>query len=188
MAKDRKKDKEETVETVDAETVEDVEAEAEGKEVDSEKDTEEKVIDAEVVSEETQELNDRILRLQADFQNYKRRAEKEKIETIRYANEKLILQILEVVDNFERALQTDSEKDGFYDGVEMIYEQLLKVLQNNEVETIEEMDCPFDPKLHNAVLTGNSAEIASGNIMEVLQKGYKIKDRVIRPAMVKVAN
>lgn len=129
------------------------------------------------------------LRLQADFENYKRRVEKEKESLINYAAEDMVSQLLPVIDNFERALEVKDTEDfkGFYDGVEMIKKQLIDALLKQGVEEIEAKGQPFDPNYHNAVSQLESEEYDSNIVMEVYQKGYKIKDKVIRPSMVVVS-
>lgn len=136
---------------------------------------------------ELEEATNRLLRLQADFANYKNRSEKEKSDTIKYASEKLMLELLPILDNFERALESESEKDGFYEGVELIYNQIVNALSNSGLSEIEALGQPFDPNMHHAVIMEESDDYEADLVMEVLQKGYKLNDRVIRPSMVKVA-
>jgi molecular chaperone GrpE len=138
-------------------------------------------------AKEDDELNTRYLRLAADFQNYKRRAEKEKSDVYAYANEKIALELLDVIDNFERALQHSDGGDSFAEGMTMIFRQLKGVLEKSGVEEMNATGEPFDPNFHHAVLTENSADHESGTITQVLQKGYSLNKKVIRPAMVKVA-
>ena len=132
-------------------------------------------------------LKNSFLRVQADFANYKKRAEKERLDTIKYASEKLMVDLLPVFDNFERALQSESEKDGFYEGVQLIHNQLLDALKNNGLSEIESKDQPFDPNLHHAVVMEEVEGLEEDTVVDVLQKGYKLNDRVIRPSMVKVS-
>lgn len=137
--------------------------------------------------EELEEVTNRLLRLQADFANYKNRAEKEKSDVVRYASEKLIGELLPILDNFERALDSEKEKDGFYEGVELIYSQIVNALGNNGLSEIEALGEEFDPNLHHAVIMESCEDHDSQTVIEVLQKGYKLNDKVIRPSMVKVA-
>lgn len=163
------------------------------------KDPEDEVIEAEIVDEEedqvvqeekTEESPDRarLIRLQADFENFKKRTEKDRQDTIKYANEKLILKLVDVVDNFHRALETErEEKDSFYEGMELIFAQLTDVLEEEGLEAIDPTGEAFDPNFHDAVLSEESEEVPSGHVIETMRKGYTLKGRLIRPAMVKVA-
>lgn len=136
-----------------------------------------------------EDLNTKYLRLMADFQNYKKRTEKQKSEIHAYANEKIVLKLIEVMDNFERALGADaSEGDSFKEGIEMIFKQLSDVLTDAGVKEIEAESTVFDPNFHNAVMMEDTDKVESGMVSEVLQKGYTLNGKVIRPAMVKVAN
>ncbi len=138
---------------------------------------------------EDEDLNTKYLRLMADFQNYKKRTEKQKSEIHAYANEKIVLKLIEVMDNFERALGADaSEGDSFKQGIEMIFKQLSDVLTDAGVKEIEAESTVFDPNFHNAVMMEDTDKVESGMVSEVLQKGYTLNGKVIRPAMVKVAN
>lgn len=139
------------------------------------------------VSKEDEELNIRYLRLAADFQNYRKRVEKEKGDIYAYANEKIVVELLDVIDNFERALEHGDRSEGFAEGMNMIFKQLKGVLERNGVEELSVLGEQFDPNFHHAVLTENSAEYESGKVTMVLQKGYMLNKKVIRPAMVKVA-
>lgn len=137
---------------------------------------------------EIEELNSKLLRLQADFVNFRKRAEKEKESTISYALESFVCSLLPIIDNFQRAMESESNKeDNFYKGIEMIYQQLMKVFNENGVEEIKSLGENFDPNFHHAVFMEESDEYEEGKITEVLQNGYILKDRVIRPSMVKVA-
>ena len=139
--------------------------------------------------EKDEALETKYLRLMADFQNYKRRSEKEKADVYAYANEKIVVQLLDVIDNFERALDCkDTAEKGFAEGMEMIFKQLKDVLKNSNVEEIEALGLDFDPNFHNAVMMEDTDEYESGKVSAVLQKGYTLNGRVIRASMVKVAN
>lgn len=166
------------------------EAENESKKDNKEEQTDELKTKLEEKIKELEELNDRFLRLQADFINYKKRVEKEKESIYAYASEELICQILPVIDNFERALDSvnDSQKDdSFYKGIEMVYKQLLDILKKNGLEEINAIGEKFDPNLHHGVAQEESSEHEEDTIIEVYQKGYKLKDKVIRPSMVKIS-
>ena len=128
------------------------------------------------------------LRLMADFQNYKKRVEKEKKDLYSYANEKLVTELLAVLDNFERALAHEDSGDGFKEGMEMIFKQLMDVLEKSGLAEIAALGEDFDPNFHNAVMTEETEEYESGKVSGVLQKGYSLNGKVIRPSMVKVVS
>jgi len=137
--------------------------------------------------DEAAQESERYMRLMAEFQNYKRRAAKEKADTLQYANEKIVADILPVLDNFERALSTETDDiEGYAKGMQLIFEQLYKALENAGLEEIKAMDEDFDPNVHNAVMTDNIEDKDDGKITKVLQKGYKLRDKVVRPSMVAV--
>lgn len=142
---------------------------------------------AKKAEEEAAQESERYMRLMAEFQNYKRRAAKEKTDTLQYANEKIVADILPVLDNFERALTTETEDiEGYAKGMQLIFEQLYKALENAGLEEIKALDEDFDPNVHNAVMTDNIEDKDDGKITKVLQKGYKLRDKVVRPSMVAV--
>ena len=131
--------------------------------------------------------SERYLRLMAEFQNYKKRAAKEKADIHAYANEKIMGELLPVLDNFERALGTETDDlEGYVKGMQLIFGQFRKALEDAGLEEIKAMDEVFDPNLHNAVLAENVEDKEDGVITKVLQKGYKLRDKVIRPSMVAV--
>ncbi|QJD83669.1 nucleotide exchange factor GrpE [Cohnella herbarum] len=132
----------------------------------------------------------RYLRAQADFDNFRRRTVKEKEELTQYASLKLITQLLPVLDNFQRALQTGgegSESESFAKGVDMIFRQLSQVLEGEGLKPMESVGQPFDPEFHQAIMQVESEEYDEGIVVEAIQTGYILKDKVIRPAMVKVS-
>ena len=139
-------------------------------------------------TEEDEALNTKYLRLMADFQNYKRRAEKEKGDIYAYANEKIVVELLNVLDNFERALQHEAADESFAEGMRMIFKQLTDVLEKSGLEEIKAQGEEFDPNFHNAVMTEDNPDYESGKVTAVLQKGYLLNKKVIRPSMVKVNN
>ena len=170
-------------------------AEAESEKTEEQEVQEESKEEAKGGKEEPEEDADRkYLRLMADFQNYKRRVEREKKDLYSYANEKIMGDLLEVLDNFERALGQDTAAAaddggaGFMEGMEMIFKQLTDVLKKEGLEEINALGEEFDPNLHNAVMTEETEEYESGKVSGVMQKGYTLKGKVIRPSMVKVAN
>ncbi len=133
--------------------------------------------------------SEKYLRLMAEFQNYKRRTEKEKGELFKYASEKLVVQLVEILDNFDRALnQSAGGGEAFAAGMELIFKQLTDVLEKNGVEEIKALGEDFDPNFHNAVMMEDTTEYESGKVSDVLQKGYTLNGKVVRPSMVKVAN
>lgn len=143
---------------------------------------------ADALEAQLKEKNDRILRLQADFENFRRRTAKEKEELTAVITQNMLGDLLPLLDNFERAMaveQTDGE--AFRKGVEMIFTQLKEVLDKNGLEHIEAEGQPFDPNVHQAVMRVENPDVSDGTVTQVLQKGYRAKGRVIRPAMVQVA-
>ena len=133
----------------------------------------------------------RYLRLMADFQNYKKRVEKEKTDLYSYANEKLITEMLDVIDNFERGLLAVAEEDKespFVQGMELVYKQMLTAFDALGVKPIDAVGKEFDPNLHNAVMMVDDDALESGTVAEEMQKGYMYKDSVVRHSMVKVVN
>ena len=139
-------------------------------------------------SEEDEAMELKYMRLMADFQNFRRRTEAEKNDTIRFANENIVKELLDVVDNFERAFMTETVDEGFKQGMEMIFKQLMAVLERAGVVEIDCLGKEFDPNFENAVMTEDSTEYDSGCVSKILQKGYTLHDRVVRPAMVATAN
>ncbi|QUY65180.1 nucleotide exchange factor GrpE [Helcococcus kunzii] len=140
--------------------------------------------------DENAKLKDSLLRLQADFSNYKRRVEKEKADIHKYAAESIITKLLPVLDNFDRAfkeVQEEDKDDAFTKGIELIRQDLDKILVQEGLEVIESDNQKFDANLHHAVFMEENDEVESEHIIETFQKGYKLKDKVIRPAMVKVS-
>lgn len=134
---------------------------------------------------------DKYVRLSADLDNFKKRAARERIEAIRYANEAVLEKLLPIVDNFEAALAAASANTGNVDslrqGIQMIYTQLKSCLNDAGVEEIDAMNKAFDPNLHEAVSQQPTADVPEGQVVQQMRKGYKYRDRLIRPAMVVVA-
>lgn len=140
----------------------------------------------ETSAEDAEDQNEKYIRLMADFQNYKRRVEKEKSEIYDYANQKILAELLTVLDNFERALAQECADEAYEKGMEMIFKQFREVLEKSGLEEIEAQGKEFDPNFHHAVMTDSSDEYESGQVTDVLQKGYTLHGKVVRPAMVKV--
>lgn len=137
--------------------------------------------------EQKKEDDEKYMRLMAEFQNYKKRVAKEKQDIQTFANEKIVKELLEVLDNFERSLQhSDDIDENYVKGMEMIFQQLRKALEDAGLSEIDALGTDFDPTLHNAVMQEDSEEYESGKVSKVLQKGYKLNDKVIRAAMVAV--
>ncbi len=140
--------------------------------------------------EQIEELTDRLKRSMAEFDNYRKRTEKEKSAMYEIGAKDIIEKLLPVVDNFERGLAAvpEGEKTVFADGMDMIYRQLMKMLEDAGVKPIEAAGQPFDPNFHNAVMHVEDESLGENIIAEEFQKGYLYRDSVIRHSMVKVAN
>ncbi len=136
---------------------------------------------------ENQQLKDRYLRTLADFDNLRKRTEREKADFFRYALAGVLKDILPVLDNFDRGLEHAEEGDEFHKGMLLIYKQLYEVLQKHGLKPIEESGVHFDPNIHEAVVREEDDSVPSQTVVAVLQKGYFLHDRLLRPALVKVA-
>lgn len=143
--------------------------------------------DAAALRDEIAQLNQRVLRTLADFDNFRKRTEREKADFFRYALAGAMKDLLPVLDNFDRALEHAEEGDDFHKGVLMIYKQLFEVLQKHGVRVIDESGVRFDPNIHEGVVREEDDSVPSHTVVAVLQKGYFLHDRLLRPAMVKVA-
>jgi len=137
--------------------------------------------------EQNRALQDRVLRTLADFENFRKRSEREKQEFFRYALASSIKDILPVLDNFDRALEHAEEGDEFHKGVLLIYKQLFEVLQRHGVTVIDQSGVHFDPNIHEAVVREEDPTVPNHTVVAILQKGYFLHDRLLRPALVKVA-
>ncbi len=137
---------------------------------------------------ELEEKHDRLIRLAADFDNYKKRVAKERAELLEMANRELILKFLPVLDNLERAMdhRESSDFDSFYKGIEMILSQFRNILRDEGVEPIEAVGRPFDPELHEAVMQVDEGDCDSGTVVGEFEKGYTLKGKVIRHSKVSV--
>ncbi len=198
--KDMRKD-EEIKETESQETTETSELEVENEQVAVNQDSEN---ENDASNDETQDLKDeeiaslkaevdakeeQYLRLYAEFENYKRRIQNEAQTQKRYQAQKVLTDVLPALDNFERALKIEGDDESFNalkKGVEMVYESLLKALEDNGLEKIKTEGEQFDPNFHQAVMQDENPDFESGQITEELQAGYQLKDRVLRASMVKV--
>ncbi|HDE5009925.1 TPA: nucleotide exchange factor GrpE [Staphylococcus aureus] len=135
------------------------------------------------------ENEEKYLRLYAEFENYKRRIQKENEINKTYQAQRVLTDILPAIDNIERALQIEGDDETFKSlqkGVQMVYESLINALKDNGLEVIKTEGEAFDPNIHQAVVQDDNPDFESGEITQELQKGYKLKDRVLRPSMVKV--
>ncbi len=135
-----------------------------------------------------QAANDKYMRLFAEFDNFRKRTAKEKSETYQDAVAKTVLELLPAVDSFERAMESPCTDDAYRNGMEKIYQQMTGILQKLGIEEIPAMNEPFDPKVHNAIRQVEDENFGESTVCEVYQKGYRLGDRIIRCAMVSVAN
>jgi molecular chaperone GrpE len=182
MGKDKEKDLSEEIQ----------EENESSQEAENEDETEESEV--EILKQQVQDCEDKYLRMNADFENIKRRMEKEKAVAISYAHEQFARDLLPIIDSLDMALNTckDSEGDAsenlldkVKEGIDLTIEQFKKTFEKHGIELVE-IDEGFNPNFHEAVMQLESDEKESGEILEVFQKGYKIKDRVLRPAMVSI--
>lgn len=182
-------------ETADAEETKEEEQEADQEAADSESDNKEdkksskKKEKKDPKDTKIEELTDQVKRQMAEFENFRKRTEKEKSSMYEMGAKSVIEKILPVIDNFERGLATVSEGEtsAFLDGMQLVYKQLLTELDNLGVKAIEAVGQPFDPNMHNAVMQVASEEYESGTVVQELQKGYIYRDSVVRYSMVSVA-
>lgn len=140
----------------------------------------------EALTLKVKELEDKNLRVTSEMINSNRRKDEECNRLMKYKNEDIILDLLQVIDNFERALSVKSTDENYQKGFDMIYAGFRSVLDKYEVKEIECLGLEFNPEVHQAVLTDHIEGKKDNEIIEVMQKGYTYKDKVIRPAMVKV--
>lgn len=150
----------------------------------------EEQVKIEALETDVKELNDRLIRVQADYDNFRRRTKQEKEAAAKYKAQNLIEEIIPAVDNFDRALGVKAESEeakAILQGMDMVYRQLADALKNEGLEVIESVGQSFDPHFHQAVIQVETDEFESNQVVEELQKGYKLRDRVLRPAMVKVS-
>ena len=146
------------------------------------------ISEAERLEIEVQQARDLLRRKQAEFENYRKRVEREREGVVAYAAAELVKELLPVLDNLERALDASegATVDRFREGVEIIYRQFRDVLIRSGMKEVEAVGHPFDPYVHEAVSRVESSEQPDGTVVEVLQKGYYLKDRLLRPALVSV--
>ena len=165
--------KEENVEETEEEIVEDINEESE----------------VELLNKEIEKLKNDYARAYADTENLKKRLMAEAEQTRKYRIQSFAKEVLPVIDNLERALATQVHEsdESFKKGIEMTYNQLLTALKNEGVEEIDCLNKPFDPNLEQAIMQEKKEDSESGTVIEILQKGYVLKDRILRPAMVKIS-
>ena len=201
MAKKKKDDGEVEIKEVKEESedieVDSVQSEAEPEDADDaveaetgndteDRETADAESDESKVSHEDETWSEKYTRLMADFQNFRKRTDKEKADVYSFANEKIMTDLLTVLDNFERALGSEGKDEAYAEGMKMIFKQLQDILKTSGLEEIDAVGQDFDPNFHHAVLTDSNDDFDSGKVTEVLQKGYKLNGKVIRPSMVKV--
>ncbi len=177
--KQTEKQEDDVIENADQEIIDEV----------NQPDAEEATNELEVLQREKDEVYQRLLRVQAEYDNFRRRTQKEKEADRKYRSQSLITDLLPIVDNFERAIQAEVNNEAakqFVDGIKMVYRQLNDALEKEGVEVIATVGETFDPHLHQGVVQVEDDQYESNVVVEELQKGYKLKDRIIRPAMVKV--
>ena len=167
------------VETVCEENVTDINSKLEEK----------KIYDKiEELEKQIEEKDDKYKRLQAEYSNYMRRTQDEKQTIGIFANEKIITELIPVIDSMERAMDACSDKeDNMYKGIELVHKQLMDCLEKFDVEEINALNEDFDPNLHLAVMQENVEGVEPNKVIMVMQKGYKLKTKIIRPTMVKVS-
>ncbi len=146
----------------------------------------------ETLKAQVAESKDRYVRLMAEFDNFRRRTAKEQLDLIETANAKLLEKLSEVLDNFERAAHPDNNKqkdyDAFAKGVQMIHDQFAKILKNAGLEQLDPVGEPFDPNYHEALMRQASDEIPESHVIQVFQKGYKLKNKLLKTAKVIVSS
>lgn len=180
---------EEEKEILEEEVTEEVQEET-ASETDAAEEVAEEVLDPEKLAADLAELNQRFLRTAADFENYKRRTAQEKDDLLKYSNARLMGELLPVLDNFQLALKSPAESQeaqNVVKGVEMIYRQMVQTLEQAGMAKIEAVGQPFDPNLHEAIMQVDDDTVPEDTVVEELRAGYMLKERVIRPSMVKVS-
>ena len=175
------KEEEKTVETAEEETVKTAPEKAQKKKPKKESELEK-------VKAELESQKDLLMRTAAEFDNYKRRTERERISVAQYAKAEVMKKLLPIIDNIDRAKGLDTSSPDYIKGIEMIVKQFEGLTEQLELESIAEPGDTFDPNLHEAVMHIEDENYNENVIVEVLQKGYKLGDTVVRTAMVKVAN
>lgn len=177
-------------EKIDEEILDDETIDMEENQVDENQESQDEKQDTQDDSnEEMEQLKNKMLRLQADFLNYKNRTEKEKLNTYGNAVADVLCELLPIVDNFERALEVESptkEVETFKEGMQMIETQLKNSLEKRGLKEIEALGAKFDPNYHQGIAFDSESEEDEDTITEIFQKGYMVKEKVIRPSVVKI--
>lgn len=192
MAEEKQNQEQEELEELNQTEAEEAEAEQAASEADEQaEENQTELLEKQLkeLQERLDEKENKLLRVQADFENYKRRARLDLEAVEKYRSQRIISDLLPALDNFERALGIDPDNEqtkSLLQGMEMVHRQILDALQNEGVEIIPSVGEQFDPNLHQAVMQVEDEAYESNAVVEELQKGYKLKDRVIRPSMVKV--
>lgn len=152
-------------------------------------DIKEELNEVDILKAEVEKLKNDYARAYADTENLKKRLNQEAEQTRKYRIQSFAMEVLPIIDNLERALATEVKEDdkAFYDGIKIIYDQLMHALNNEGVKEIDALDKEFDANYHQALMTEKKDDVKAGIVIEVLQKGYMLKDRILRPAMVKVS-
>lgn len=140
------------------------------------------------LAQEKADLYDRLLRRTAEFENYRRRTEREMQELREYAASQAVHSLLPVLDDFERALKVECADAGYVRGIELIYQRFFEQLKKLGLEPIEAQGRPFDPNLHNAIEMAHTTEAEDQTVLQDLQRGYQFKGRLLRPSTVRVAH
>lgn len=179
----------EVVNNLEEESVEDKEVVNQDETQSNDEMTNEAPSELELLQKQLDEETNRHLRLRADYENFKRRAQLDRESAEKYKSQGILSNLLPVLDNFERAMQVETvseESQSLRKGLEMIYKTLVEATEREGLQVIDAEGVSFDPNLHQAVMTETDDSKESGVVLQELQKGYKYKDRVLRPSMVKV--
>lgn len=177
------------VNNLEEESVEDQEVVIEDETQSNDEMTNEAPSELELLQKQLEEETNRHLRLRADYENFKRRAQLDRESAEKYKSQGILSNLLPVLDNFERAMQVETvseESQSLRKGLEMVYKTLVEATEREGLQVIDAEGVSFDPNLHQAVMTETDDSKESGVVLQELQKGYKYKDRVLRPSMVKV--
>lgn len=171
-------------ETCEAPVTEEAQAEAS----EQKEEQQEEKAPQQLLQEQCDQLNDKYMRILAEYDNFRKRSQREKEEIYPRATATTVEKFLPIIDNFERAMESPCSDETFKKGVEMIFQSFMKVMEDLHVEEIGKEGETFDPQMHNAVMHVEDENYGENVVAQVLQKGYRIGDRVVRYAMVKVAN